>query len=233
MKGQNHFRSAAPFRAYGYWVFILLLLTGCNQFEFSPNQVRDRNSPTQLNEKNLAQLYQNPVDDTVTIVFVGDSQRWYDELDRFVDKVNTLNAVDFVLLAGDISDFGLLQEFEWVNDRLRRLEEPYIGVIGNHDLVANGEQVFTRMFGPTDFSFVYDSIKFVAHNTNSMEYSRRKVPDMPWLSNALSDSNDAAYIVLAMIYSDNGYGPVCHMDMFQNKWEENFICFQLCCSTHH
>lgn len=30
---------------------------------------------------------------------------------------------------------------------------------------------------------------------NSMEYSRRKVPDMPWLSNALSDSKDAAYIV--------------------------------------
>lgn len=177
------------------WIFSLLLLTGCNHFEFTPNQISDRNSPTQLNEKNLAKLFSNPADDTVSVVFVGDSQRWYDETDRFVEKVNTLNTVDLVLLAGDISDFGLLQEFEWMNDRLSRLEKPYIGVIGNHDLIANGEEVFTNMFGPTDFSFVYGSIKFIVHNTNSLEYSKRKVPDMPWLSQELADANDAAYII--------------------------------------
>lgn len=100
------------------WIFLLLLLTGCGSFEFSPNQVSDKDSPRDLNSKNLIKLFANPTDDTVTVVFVGDSQRWYDELDRFVEKVNTLDDVDLVLLAGDVSDFGLLQEFEWVTGRL-------------------------------------------------------------------------------------------------------------------
>ncbi|GGH21399.1 phosphoesterase [Dyadobacter endophyticus] len=172
-----------------------MLLTGCGSFEFSPNQVSDKDSPRDLNSKNLIKLFANPTDDTVTVVFVGDSQRWYDELDRFVEKVNTLDDVDLVLLAGDVSDFGLLQEFEWVTGRLGHLKKPYIGVVGNHDLIANGEKVFTRMFGPTDFSFVYDSVKFICHNTNSLEYSNRKVPDMTWLSRELSGTEDAAYIV--------------------------------------
>ena len=51
------------------------------------------------------------------------------------------------------------------------------------------------MFGPTDFSFVYDSVKFICHNTNSPEYPNRKVPDMTWLSRELSGTEDAAYIV--------------------------------------
>jgi hypothetical protein len=71
-KRRDHFRSAFSFGASGYWIFCFLLLTGCEHFEFSPNQISDRNSPTQLNEKNLAQLYRNPADDTVTVVFVGD-----------------------------------------------------------------------------------------------------------------------------------------------------------------
>ncbi|WP_342089007.1 metallophosphoesterase family protein [Dyadobacter sp. OTU695] len=177
------------------WIICILLLTGCDSFEFSANQVSDRDSPRDLNSKNLTKLFSNPTDDTVTVVFVGDSQRWYDQLDRFVKKINTLDNVDLVLLAGDISDFGLLQEFEWVNDRLSGLEKPYVGVIGNHDLVANGEEVYTRMFGRTDFSFVYDSVKFICHNTNSLEYSNRKIPDMTWLSRELSGTTDAAYIV--------------------------------------
>ena len=78
-----------------------MLLTGCGSFEFSPNQVSDKDSPRDLNSKNLIKLFANPTDDTVTVVFVGDSQRWYDQLDRFVEKVNTLDDVDLVLLAGD------------------------------------------------------------------------------------------------------------------------------------
>ncbi|CAG4994181.1 3',5'-cyclic adenosine monophosphate phosphodiesterase CpdA [Dyadobacter sp. CECT 9275] len=175
--------------------FILALFLGsCNAFEFSPNQTSDRNSPVNLNEKNIAKLGRN-ADDTVTIAFTGDSQRFYAHIDRFVKKANTLPEIDFILLAGDISDFGLLQEFEWVNSRLAKLSKPYIGVIGNHDLVANGEVVFEKMFGPLNLSFVYDSIRFVTHNTNSLEYKFRKVPDMNWLGNALKPAANVKHIV--------------------------------------
>lgn len=166
------------------------LVSGCDHFEYSPNQQFDHHSPVNLNAVNLERLASAPADDTVTIAFTGDSQRFYDNLDKFVDRVNEIPEVDFIMLAGDISDFGMLREFEWVNRSLSKLSKPYLGVIGNHDVIANGEYVFTRMFGPMDYVFVYDSIRFVVHNTNGREYPKQQVPDMSWLQAQFSDDSD-------------------------------------------
>jgi 3',5'-cyclic-AMP phosphodiesterase len=165
------------------------LTAGCDDFfEFSPNQTFDNDTPVGLNATNLERLNSLPPDDdTVTIAFIGDSQRFYDEVTRFVEKVNTIESVDFVLLAGDITDFGLLEEFEQIENIFSGLDKPYIGVIGNHDVLAKGEQTFERMFGPLNFSFVYDSIKFIAHNTNGREYPEGVVPDMTWLRSQFTD----------------------------------------------
>ena len=177
-----------------FWVLlvlgVILFPVACDNFEFSPNQTYDRNTPRDLNAKNLERLLQAPVDDTVVIAFVGDSQRFYDQLERFVGKVNSMPAVDFVLLAGDVSDFGLLSEFEWVHRQFRKLKAPYFAVVGNHDVIANGENVFRRMYGPLDFSFVYDSIKFILHNTNGGEYPSTQVPDLAWLEQELHGENN-------------------------------------------
>ena len=169
-------------------IFLLLFffLSACSDsLEYSPNQIHDDDSPTELNYKNLAKLKESEEDDTLTIVFAGDSQQFYDEVDRFVNRVNQIADADLIFIAGDISDFGLLQEFEWVAERLADLRKPYFGVIGNHDVVSNGEEVFKHMFGPLNFSFVYDSVKFILHNTNSREYLGTKVPDIGWLQHEL------------------------------------------------
>jgi len=168
-----------------------LTVVSCDLFEYSPNQTFDRNSPHNLNATNLERLQSAPVDDTVTIAFVGDSQRWYDNVDKFVDKINTIQDVDFVLLSGDISDFGLLNEYEWLHRSFSRLRAPYFAVIGNHDVVANGENVFKEMFGPINDSFVYDSIKFILHNTNGREFPNVNVPDLVWLQDQFKVENDA------------------------------------------
>jgi 3',5'-cyclic-AMP phosphodiesterase len=174
-----------------YLMLIFLLpLAGCDHFEFSPNQGFDYNTPINLNQKNLEKLATAPIDDTVTIAFVGDSQRFYDEVEKFVDKVNQIPEVDLIFLAGDISDFGLLSEYEWIYRCFSKLDKPYFGVLGNHDVIANGEQVFTRMFGPPDYSLVYDSIKFVVHNSNGREYPDKAVPDMDWLKNELQNEQN-------------------------------------------
>lgn len=174
---------------------ISTFLTSCDQFEFSPNQSFDQSSPSNLNAQNLARLRQNVEDDTVTVVFAGDTQRWYDEQERFVKKVNSLENVDLVLLAGDISDFGILQEFKWVQKRLSALHAPYFGIIGNHDMVANGRQIFRQMFGPLNYSFVYQGIKFIAHNTNGLEAPGENIPDLGWLARELHNTEGADYIV--------------------------------------
>lgn len=164
-------------------------------FEYSPNQIHDHNTPRDLNARNLAKLMASAADDTLTIAVTGDSQQFYDEAERFVDKVNTLPDIDLVILAGDITHFGLLEEFEWMVERLDRLIPPYFAVIGNHDVVANGEKVFKRMFGPLNDTFVYDSVKFVLHNTNSREYRFPNVPDLEWLEEQLREDPAAKHVI--------------------------------------
>jgi 3',5'-cyclic-AMP phosphodiesterase len=191
---------------------LTFFVQACNSFEYSPNQVYSKSSPVGLNSKNLELLYANPQDDTITIAFVGDSQRFYDELDLFIDTVNNIAAVDFVLLAGDISDFGLLAEFELINELLAKLEKPYFGVVGNHDVLAYGDQVFERMFGPLNFSFHYGGVKFVAHNTNGKEYTTGNVPDTNWLRSQLVKSDTSDYFI-----------PVSHVPPFSSDFDEKLV----------
>lgn len=190
------------------WILCLLVIffTACNSFEYSPNQVFDRDSPRELNKKNLQRLAESAKDDTIRFVLTGDSQREYTNSEKLVKTVNSIPGVDFVLLAGDISDFGLLQEMEWINEIFSKLKMPYIGVIGNHDLVANGEKVFRRMFGDLNFSFVYNGVKFVCHNTNSREAAfNGTVPDLPWLSEQFrAEEGVTAYIAVAHVPPNNG-----------------------------
>ena len=162
---------------------ITILSLSCGKLEFSPNQKFDKTSPKNLNAENLKRLLASPGDDTLRFVLSGDSQRAYDDLPAFIEKVNGMQGIDFVILNGDISDFGLLQEFKWVESFYSKLKSPYIAVIGNHDHVGNGVDIYKRMFSEKlDFSFIYKGVKFVCHNTNSREYNfNGTVPDLNWL----------------------------------------------------
>lgn len=185
-------------------ILFAALLQACSSIEYSPNQSSDNKSPRELNKKNLARLAEIPGDDTIRIVLTGDSQREYKYSEKLVDAVNKIPGVDFVILAGDISDFGLLQEMEWVHSIFSKLKMPYIGVIGNHDLVANGEEAYEKMFGELNFSFVYQGVKFICHNTNSREDKfSGSVPDLPWLTQQLKPQEGVnAYIPVAHVPPD-------------------------------
>jgi Icc protein len=172
-------------------VFVILM-SGCDKFEYNPYQTDNVNRPENLNEINLIKLKSTEAsgDDTVTILFTGDSQRFYSSLDALVAKTNSTRGIDLFILAGDVSDFALLQEFLWVNDRLKKLTVPYFCVIGNHDLTANGSVIFEEMFGPKNFSFHYKDYKFLFHDTNGREYNfNGLIPDLEWLTAQLQDSS--------------------------------------------
>jgi 3',5'-cyclic-AMP phosphodiesterase len=161
----------------------VLSISSCRKLEYSPNQKFDKNTPTNINAANLKRIMATPGDDTIRFVLSGDSQRAYDDLSTFTDKVNATQGIDFVILNGDISDFGLLQEFKWIENYYSRLKVPYIAVIGNHDHAANGVDIYKRMYSEKlDFSFTYKGVKFVCHNTNSREYNfDGSTPDLNFL----------------------------------------------------
>ncbi|HYG17795.1 MAG TPA: metallophosphoesterase [Ohtaekwangia sp.] len=169
-----------------YFLPVAVLVASCSLFEYHPFETRLKESEKHLNAKAIKRIQSLPVTDTLRFILTGDTQRFYDETEDFVASANQQN-VHFVIVAGDITDFGLREEFEWVHHILSDLEPPYIALIGNHDLVGAGATVFKEMYGPTDFSFVSGGAKFICHNTNSLEYDfNGKIPDLEWLQSELA-----------------------------------------------
>lgn len=76
------------------------------------------------------------------------------------------------------------------------LKLPYLTVIGNHDLVANGRAIYQKMFGKENYSYVYKNCKFVFFDDNIWE-NTVKDPDFEWLQQELNDnSKEYTHIVL-------------------------------------
>lgn len=167
-------------------ISLCLLLAACDIIEYSPNQIILKEYERDLNRKNIEALQSKPAKDTLRFVLMGDTQRFYEEAASFVKSVNKLQNIDFVIHAGDISDFGLSQEFEWVAKIMSDLRVPYVTVVGNHDLIANGPKVYRKMFGPLNFSFTYSGVKFVFYDGNSIEYGfDGTTPDLDWIAEEL------------------------------------------------
>jgi Icc protein len=169
----------------------LALLTGCELIEFSPNQTSTPAAYSDFTAKNMAALAQQPLPagDTLRFVFTGDSQRFYSEAEDLVASVNKQPGIAFLVVAGDISDFGLGREMRWVHDKLKNLSVPYLTVVGNHDHAANGRQVYQEVFGPLDYVFTYAGTRFIMLNTNGREYRfDGTVPNITWLQQQLADT---------------------------------------------
>lgn len=179
----------APMRKfYSLLLFLsLALLSACEElFEYHPNQIILNEDERNLTARNLARLQQQQPGDTLHLLVMGDTQRFYDAAEAFVDKANTFPYIDFVIHQGDISDFGMSQEFRWVHDIMKGLKWPYLTVVGNHDLLANGRKVYEQMYGAFNYSFDYGHTRFMFIDTNSMEYNYNgKVPDINWLGKQL------------------------------------------------
>lgn len=184
--------------------------SSCEVFEFNPNQIILDDDQKGLTRKNMGMIRTIPPPDTLKFIFMGDTQRFYDDSDDFVKSANQFDDVSFAIHAGDISDFGLVKEFKWVNDIMAGLTVPYLTVIGNHDLLANGRKGYYEMFGDYNYTFEYGPNRFIFLNTNSREFEfDGTVPDLDWLQNQLADNpeNKNTIIISHIPPFDADYDP--------------------------
>ncbi|MDX5420632.1 MAG: metallophosphoesterase [Hymenobacteraceae bacterium] len=179
-------------------LLLLFMLQGCEKFEYSPYEVRLSKDEQGLNQRNIERILSlnlSPAD-TLRFVLTADTQGFYEDNEALVKELNKRGDINFVLLGGDITDFGLLKEFRWVHESFDKLKVPYVAVIGNHDATGNGKQVFKAMYGEYDFSFTVAKRKFIFLNTNYLEFGKQ-APDLDWLDSAFGDPStyDHVFVV--------------------------------------
>lgn len=160
---------------------IAVFLTAC-QVEYHPYDTRI-DGQTGINARNVARI-ESTCEGKRTIRFaqISDTQRWYDETEDAVKAINARDDIDFVIHTGDLADFGMRDEFERQRDILNRLRVPYVVLLGNHDCLATGERIFTKIFGEADFAFTAGDVRFVCLNTNALEFDHdTPVPNFDFL----------------------------------------------------
>jgi len=175
---------------------LLITFCTCNYIEYHPYEIRLKKDYRNLTEKNISRIHENEVtdDDTIRFVLMGDTHRFYDETKDFVRHINKRNDIDFVIHDGDLSDFGMKNEFFWLHDLMKKLKFPYVTVIGNHDILGNGDELYLKMYGPYNYSFIYKDIKFLFLNTNALEFDySTPVPDFKWLKSEVTDTLEVEY----------------------------------------
>lgn len=171
------------------FVFITFLsFQSCEMIEYHPYDGRIKGE-TGINAKNIARIEAAcSGKKSIRFAMIGDTQRWYDETEKFVKALNKRNDIDFVIHGGDISDFGLTKEFMWMRDIMNKLTVPYVALLGNHDCLANGEEIFHKIFGEENYSFLAGNVKFICLNTNALEFDySHPVPDFQFIENQFAD----------------------------------------------
>jgi 3',5'-cyclic-AMP phosphodiesterase len=162
------------------------ILCSCSDaFEFSPY---DTDVHTRNTNNNLIAAIPDHLksDDTLAFAFIADSHSNYDDLSDVLNKINQHKDVLFIIHGGDITDAGLAQEFDWYYDQINRSAIPVITAIGNHDYRSNGHEVFEKIFGPSNMSFISGGYKFVFFDDVIWENNNLS-PKYEWLTEQLVD----------------------------------------------
>ena len=176
------------------FLFVALLLSilssSCKKlFSYNANEIQIEEKDRNQNIKNIERLQSKEQNDSFRFVVISDCQRFYEEVDEFVEKINKYPRISFVVLNGDITDFGLRSEYLWISQRLQKLSFPSLVVIGNHDMLGNGRELYKQMYGPENFGFSFSGYKFIVQNSNSQEVGHNgSLPDTTWLQHELSST---------------------------------------------
>lgn len=190
---------------------LALLLAGCNLFKYHPYD--GQTDLSDINQTNIDLITKaTEGKEEFSFVWMGDTQRHYDETEELVEYVNENLDVDFVLHGGDITDFGITDEFEWIHDIMSKLEVPYVALIGNHDTLGSGVDLYGQIYGDDNYSFTVADVEFIALNTNVLEYNEgANVPNYTYIAEELVAASPTQRTIALMHASP---------DSSQFGWEE-------------
>ncbi len=185
--------------------FFMLLLLSCmsSKCQYSAWQTKMPEEMKNLNRKNLERIKNRKIEgEMFKVAFIADSQRDPYTFEKVVEYINArsdAHQIAFMAILGDITDSGLMQEYNLIFNGIKDSTIPYFAVVGNHDAISKGKDIFLDMFGPYDFVIPYKWAKFVAYNNNGYEF--KNLPNKEFLHGQSKWSNPketySHYVLLA------------------------------------
>jgi len=126
----------------------------------------------------------------VTDTHIG-SANSAEDLRRTVQDINADSSLRFVVITGDVTEFGSDNELRLAKQILDSLNKKWYIIPGNHDggWSESGGNSFRNVFGAETFSFTYNGYLFAATNSGpNMRMGPGQVPreNLVWLDSVLN-----------------------------------------------
>ena len=128
-----------------------------------------------------------------------------DDLENSLKQINNTPEIEFVLVTGDVTEFGDKVSLEKAKELLDKLNIPYYITSGNHETKwsASGHTDFARIFGDDKFAFEHKGVRFFGFNTGPvlrMADGHVSPQDITWLKDELSKKEKTQPVILATHY---------------------------------
>lgn len=139
-----------------------------------------------------------------------------EDLRRTVKDINSLIDIAFVIVSGDLTEFGSYDELMTAKSILDGLKVPWYAIPGNHDSnwSESGTNDFLRIFGNETFEFEYNGYKFIGLASGpNMRMGPGQIPreNLTWFFNELKRTDTSIPIIYVNHYP---------MDSGLNNWFE-------------
>lgn len=131
-----------------------------------------------------------------------------EDLQRTVNDINKIHDIEFVIVAGDVTEFGSDKEITIAKNLLDQLNVPTYVIPGNHDSnwSESGTNSFLKIFGTETFGFEHNGYKFFGLPSGpNMRMSPGQIPreGITWLTEQLKQSSTETPIVFVNHYPMN------------------------------
>ncbi len=141
----------------------------------------------------------------MTDLHLSEGSPRFEQLQFCIDRINSTGDVDFVLIGGDITDFGSDSEIAAAKKALDNLSMPCYVVAGNHDAKwsESGCNTFAKVFGYEHFEFEKGGVKFLGCNCGpNMRMAPAMVPheSLVWLDSVMTHTPTETPVVFLNHY---------------------------------
>jgi len=128
-----------------------------------------------------------------------------EDLQKAVADVNKLSGIEFVIIAGDVSNLGDVISLKMAKQMLQKLRMPYHIIPGNHDVkwYETGAENFNSVFGDDKFEFSHKSVTFIGFTTAPMNRSGLgtiQVEDLKWVKMMLEKTGAEKHVFVITHY---------------------------------
>lgn len=152
-------------------------------------------------ERNLSYAY---LSDT----HIAENAKSVEELEACVKEINENDTLKFVIITGDITDFGSDKELTLAKTIFDKLNKPYYIIAGNHDSKwsESGCNSFIKIYGYERFAFEDSGILFVGTNCGpDMRMAPALVPreSIVWLDSLVAATSPTKPIIYFNHYPQN------------------------------